>query len=178
MSGIETLQALRRARIAIRAIIFTSFETDEDIYRAVVGAQGYLLKDAPQSEDDQSHSDRAQRQAIFSRRIAARLAKRMMRTNLTARGLEVLRMLARDYPTRAWARRSIRGNTVRNHVNSIIGKMEVSGPYPKLQPQPFTEALLKRTIERFLPNCSNGNPSRITANPEHTCFSSVAFIGR
>ncbi|HEV2464565.1 MAG TPA: response regulator transcription factor [Acidobacteriaceae bacterium] len=51
MSGIDTLHALARAGILIRTIILTSYETDEDIYRAVqAGAQGYLLKDAPQAK--------------------------------------------------------------------------------------------------------------------------------
>src|ERR1035438_7697533 len=51
MSGIDTLHALKRAKIGVRVIILTSYETDEDIYRAVqAGAQGYLLKDAPQSD--------------------------------------------------------------------------------------------------------------------------------
>ena len=51
MSGIDTLRALARERQSARAIILTSFETHEDIYRAVqAGAQGYLLKDAPQAD--------------------------------------------------------------------------------------------------------------------------------
>src|ERR1700684_67417 len=51
MNGIDTLHALVRAGVHIRAIVLTSYETDEDIYRAVqAGAQGYLLKDAPQTD--------------------------------------------------------------------------------------------------------------------------------
>ena len=51
MNGIDTLRALRRDKSSTRVIILTSFETDEDIYRAVqAGAQGYLLKDTRQSE--------------------------------------------------------------------------------------------------------------------------------
>ena len=46
MSGVETLLAVRRGAHDARVIILTSFETDEDIYRAVqAGAQGYLLKE-------------------------------------------------------------------------------------------------------------------------------------
>src|SRR5215470_8702085 len=49
MTGIELLQALRNMPSAPRAIVLTSYETDEDVYRAVsAGAQGYLLKDTPQ----------------------------------------------------------------------------------------------------------------------------------
>ncbi len=146
MSGVETLQALRRARIAIRAIIFTSFETDEDIYRAVqAGAQGYLLKDAPQSEMIKAILTVHSGKRYFPRRIAARLAKRMMRTNLTARELEVLRMLARGLTNKGIGKAlDISGNTVRNHVNSIIGKMEVSD-----RTQAATTAIHRGIIEAY-----------------------------
>ena len=51
----------------------------------------------------------------------------MMRTNLTARELEVLKVLARGLTNKEIGRvLNISGNTVRNHVNSIIEKLEVS----------------------------------------------------
>jgi len=128
MNGIDTLHALKRAKIGVRVIILTSFETDEDIYRAVQsGAQGYLLKDAPQS--DMLDAIRAVHagKRYFPRHIAARLAERMMRTNLTARELEVLNMLARGLTNKQiGCALDISDNTVRNHVNSIIEKLEVS----------------------------------------------------
>jgi two-component system NarL family response regulator len=128
MSGIDILHALKRAKINVRAIILTSYETDEDIYRAVqAGAQGYLLKDAPQA--DMSEAIRAVHagKRYFPRHIAARLAERMMRTNLTARELEVLKMLARGLTNKEiGGALNISGNTVRNHVKSIIEKLEVS----------------------------------------------------
>ena len=46
MSGVETMLRMKGNGHTARVIILTSFETDEDIYRAVqAGAQGYLLKD-------------------------------------------------------------------------------------------------------------------------------------
>jgi two-component system NarL family response regulator len=128
MSGIDTLHALKRIKSSVRVIILTSFETDEDIYRAVqAGAQGYLLKDAPQS--DMLDAIRAVHagKRYFPRHIAARLAERMMRSNLTARELEVLNMLARGLTNKQiGSALAISDNTVRNHVNSIIEKLEVS----------------------------------------------------
>jgi two-component system NarL family response regulator len=128
MNGIDTLLAIRAERINVRAIILTSFETDEDIYRSVqAGAQGYLLKGAPQSDMvDAIHTVHAGRR-YFPRHIAARLAERIMRTDLTARELEVLHMLARGLTNKEiGSALNISGNTVRNHVNSIIEKLEVS----------------------------------------------------
>lgn len=128
MSGIDTLHALKRAKISIRVIILTSFETDEDIYRAVqAGAQGYLLKDTPQSEMIDAIQAVHAGKRYFPRHIAALLAERMMRTNLTARELEVLQMLARGLTNKQiGSALDISDNTVRNHVNSIIEKLEVS----------------------------------------------------
>lgn len=128
MNGVDTLHALSRAKISTRAIILTSFETDEDIYRAVqAGAQGYLLKDAPQADVIAAIRSVAGGRRYFPPHIAQRLAERMMRTNLTGRELEVLRMLARGLTNKEIGRAlEISGNTVRNHVNSIIDKLEVS----------------------------------------------------
>ena len=128
MNGVDTLLAIREERINVRAIILTSFETDEDIYRAVqAGAQAYLLKGAPQAEMIEAiHTVHGGRR-YFPRHIAARLAERIMRTDLTARELEVLQMLARGLTNKEIGNAlRISGNTVRNHVNSIIEKLEVS----------------------------------------------------
>lgn len=128
MNGIETLRALTRAAIRVRAIILTSYETDEDIYRAVqAGAQGYLLKDAPQSDMIEAIHAVARGKRYFPHYIARKLAERMMRTDLTSREVEVLQMLARGLTNKEiGSALRISGNTVRNHVNSIIEKLEVS----------------------------------------------------
>jgi two-component system, NarL family, response regulator len=128
MNGIDTLHALSRAGMPMRAIILTSYETDEDIYRAVqAGAQGYLLKDAPQADMVEAIWAVHGGKRYFPRHIAERLAERMTRTELTARELEVLHMLARGLTNKEiGSALDISGNTVRNHVNSIIEKLEVS----------------------------------------------------
>jgi len=128
MNGVDTLHAMNRAKISTRAIILTSFETDEDIYRAVqAGAQGYLLKDSPQGDMLSAIRTVSSGKRYFPPHIAERLAERMMRTNLTGRELEVLQMLARGLTNKEIGKAlDISGNTVRNHVNSIIEKLEVS----------------------------------------------------
>jgi two-component system, NarL family, response regulator len=128
MNGVDTLHAMNRVKLATRAIILTSFETDEDIYRAVqAGAHGYLMKDAPQADMIAAIKAVSSGKRYFPSHIAERLAERMMRTNLTGRELEVLQMLARGLTNKEIGRAlDISGNTVRNHVNSIIEKLEVS----------------------------------------------------
>lgn len=128
IGGVETLLEIRRRSHHARAIILTSFETDEDIYRAVqAGAQGYLLKDTSLREMVEAIRTVHGGKKYFPRHIASRLAERMMRSNLTAREIEILKMLSKG-PTNKEIGRAlgISDNTVKNHVNSIIEKLEVS----------------------------------------------------
>jgi DNA-binding NarL/FixJ family response regulator len=128
MNGIEMLRALGRAPSSPRVIVLTSFETDEDIYRAVqAGAQGYLLKDTPQEEMIEAIASVHGGKRYIPRHIAARLADRMMRSSLTTRELEILEMLAKGRTNKEiGGALNISDNTVRNHVISIIDKLEVS----------------------------------------------------
>ena len=106
----------------------TSFETDEDIYRAFqADAQGYLLKNTSLREMVEAITTVHTGKRYIASHIASCLAERMMRTNLTARELEILKMLAKG-PTNKEIGQAlgISYNTVRNHVNSIIEKLEVS----------------------------------------------------
>lgn len=128
LSGIDILIAARKSGSHSRTIILTSYETDEDIYRAVqAGAQGYLLKDTPLKEMLEAIRMVNAGKRYIPRQIAQRLAERMMRTELTARELEILKMLAKG-PTNKQIGQAlgISDYTVRNHVNSIIEKLEVS----------------------------------------------------
>jgi two-component system NarL family response regulator len=128
MSGVDTLLALKSNGINARAIILTSFETDEDIYRAVqAGAQGYLLKDTPLREMVEAIRTVCAGKRYIPRQIASRLAERMMRSNLTARELEILGMLAKGLTNKQIGHAlGISQNTVRNHANSVIEKLDVS----------------------------------------------------
>ncbi|MBW4027017.1 response regulator [Acidipila rosea] len=128
MSGVETILGMKRAGYNARVIILTSFETDEDIYSAVqAGAQGYLLKDTSLKGMVEAIKAVHSGKRFIPRDIAARLAERMMRTNLTSRELEILKMLSKGLTNKQIGHvLGISGNTVKNHVNSIIEKLEVS----------------------------------------------------
>ena len=128
MSGVQTLQAIKAAGRSVRVIILTNYETDEDIYRAVqAGAQGYLLKDT--SLRDMLEAIRAVHagKRYIPSHIASRLAERMVRTDLTARELEILKLLARGPTNKQIGHMlGISDNTVRNHVLKIMEKLEAS----------------------------------------------------
>jgi DNA-binding NarL/FixJ family response regulator len=128
MNGIDTLLAMQKMKSPARAIVLTSFETDENIYRAVqAGAQGYLLKDTPQEQMLEAIMSVHAGKRFIPKEIAARLADRMLRSNLTARELEILGMLAKGLTNKQiGCALAISENTVRNHLKCVMSKLEVS----------------------------------------------------
>jgi len=95
MDGIGVLNAMGKMEHTTRVVVLTSFEKEEDIYRAIrAGAQGYLLKDTTESEMVAAISVVNSGKRYIPRHIAARLADRLMRSDLTARELQTLELLA------------------------------------------------------------------------------------
>jgi two-component system, NarL family, response regulator len=127
MSGIEALHALRRLASPPQVIILSSFEFEEEIYRAVqAGARGYLLKETSRDEIVAAivavHGGRQ----YFPPGIASRLSDRTHRSTLSPRELEILEMLSRGFTNKEIGRAfGISRYTVRNHINSINQKLDV-----------------------------------------------------
>jgi len=128
MSGIDVLHAIRNEGVSTRVIVLTSFETDEDIYRSVqAGAEGYLLKNTSQGEMVDAIRAVHSGNRYIPRHIASRLTERMMRTDLTSRELEILSMVVKGLTNKQIGHvLQISSHTVRNHVNSIIEKLDAS----------------------------------------------------
>jgi DNA-binding NarL/FixJ family response regulator len=128
MDGIGVLNALKKMERAPRVMVLTSFEKEEDIYRAIrAGAHGYLLKDTSESEMIAAINILFAGKRYIPRHIAARLTDRMMRSDLTARELQILELLAQGSTNKQIAGTlSISDNTVRHHVNNIMEKLQVS----------------------------------------------------
>jgi two-component system NarL family response regulator len=129
MTGIELLKAIRTRPVSPRTLVLTSYESDEEIYRAIeAGAQGYLLKSTPQAEIVTAIQAVHSGKHHIPPRIAARLAERMVRSALTQRELEILEMVVRGLTNKQIGNAlRISENTARNHINSIIRKLDVSG---------------------------------------------------
>jgi DNA-binding NarL/FixJ family response regulator len=127
MSGIELLHAFRKLASPPRVIILSSFEFEEEIYRAVqAGARGYLLKET--SRDDIVAAIVAVHavKQYFPPAIANRLSDRTHRSTLSPRELEILELLSKGLTNKEIGRAfGISRYTVRNHINSINQKLEV-----------------------------------------------------
>ena len=128
MDGICVMNALKQMEKPPRILVLTSSEKDEDIYRAIrAGAHGYLLKDTTESEMIAAIYVVNAGKRYIPRHIAARLADRMMRSDLTARELQILELLAQGSTNKQiGSTLEISDNTVHNHVNRIMEKLQVS----------------------------------------------------
>lgn len=128
MNGIDMLLAMRREGLNMHVIVLTSFETDEDIYRSVqAGAEGYLLKNTSQAEMVEAIRAVHAGGRYIPRHIGSRLTERMMRTELTSRELEILSMVVKGLTNKQIGHvLEISSHTVRNHVNSLIEKLDAA----------------------------------------------------
>ncbi|MBO0862991.1 MAG: response regulator transcription factor [Chloracidobacterium sp.] len=128
MSGLDTIRAINLRQDPPRIIVLTSFDAEEYIYQSVgAGAQGYILKDISQDRLLEAIHIVHAKKLYFPADISARLIERMARSNLTPREHQVLQLVAKGLTNKEIGRTlGISDNTARNHVNSIIEKLEVS----------------------------------------------------
>ena len=128
MDGIEAITDIRKDYQDARFIVLTTYDGDEDIYRALqAGARAYLLKDMLRDELVEAIRAVYAGQRRIPAEVASRLAERMTRTQLTARELEVLKHIAQGKSNKIIAADlSISEGTVKIHVNNILSKLGVS----------------------------------------------------
>jgi DNA-binding NarL/FixJ family response regulator len=128
MSGIDVLQALHELNLAPYVLILSSFDYEEDIYRAAkAGASGYLMKDATRAQIVDAIHTVASGQLYFPKGIAKRIQEREGRAGLSPREKDVLQMVAKGLTNKEIAHVLLISQfTARNHVNHILEKLEAS----------------------------------------------------
>jgi DNA-binding NarL/FixJ family response regulator len=128
MSGVEAILAIKREHSAARIIVLTTYDGDEDIFRALqAGAQGYLLKDMFREELLQAIRSVHSGLKHIPSAVATRLAERVGGSELTPRELEVLRLIAKGGSNKELASElAITEGTAKGHVNNILSKLGVS----------------------------------------------------
>jgi DNA-binding NarL/FixJ family response regulator len=136
-SGVEATRAIVERDPGVAVLVLTMFDDDDLVLAAIrAGARGYLLKGATRDELRRAILAAGSGEAIFGPKVAARLAgllgdpARAARPfpDLTQREREVLELVAQGRANPDIARRlGISEKTVRNHVSTVLAKLEVLG---------------------------------------------------
>lgn len=125
VDGTTAIRAIRESDTNARVVALTTYEGDEDIYRALdAGACGYLIKDALGQDVIAAIRAAASGGRIVPPAVAARLAEFVPRVQLTAREVEVLQFAAKGLRNRDIARVIGRTEeTVKMHLKHIMAKL-------------------------------------------------------
>lgn len=127
MGGVETIIGLHARDPGVRVIVLTTYEADEDVFRAMQsGAKSYLLKDMSTEEIAGTIRSVHRGGTEIPPRIAERLAARAQRQDLTAREREVLQLLVLGRSNKEiGAQLYISDETVKSHLKTLFAKLNV-----------------------------------------------------
>lgn len=128
MGGVEAIGRIRAGFPEARIIVLTTFDGDEDIYRALqAGAKGYLLKGM--DADTLMEAIRAVHagKSRIPGPVAERLATRLSGQSLTERETDVLKQIVLGRSNKEiGVALFISEATVKTHINSLLSKLGVS----------------------------------------------------
>jgi two-component system NarL family response regulator len=127
LDGVGAIREIRAGDENARIIVLTTFDGDEDIYRAIqAGAKGYLLKDVPREALMDSIRRVHAGQTCVPVDLAAKLAERVSGETLSAREIDVLKLMAKGKSNKEiGSALFISEGTVKSHVKAIFAKMNV-----------------------------------------------------
>jgi DNA-binding NarL/FixJ family response regulator len=128
LGGVDAILKIRADAPGARFVVLTTFDGDEDIFRALqAGAKAYLLKGMTVDELLSTIQAVHEGKTKISPAIAEKLAERMSAQTLTARELSVLERIVAGRANKEIASDlDISEATVKSHINSLLGKLGVS----------------------------------------------------
>ncbi len=128
VEGVEAIGRIRKEFPEARVIVLTTFDGDEDIFRALqAGAKGYLLKgmdaDVLMEALRAVHAGKSR----VPEAVAERLAGRLSGQALTERETDVLKQIVLGRSNKEiGVALFISEATVKTHINSLLGKLGVT----------------------------------------------------
>jgi DNA-binding NarL/FixJ family response regulator len=125
--GIQTIRELAVSNPAIKALVLTTYDNEEDIFCALeAGARGYILKDTTRQEIIEAVRQIHAGNRFLPPAVAARLADRMVRPSLTPRELDVLRLVSRGRTNKEMAAAMfVSEETIKTHMKGLFQKLGV-----------------------------------------------------
>ena len=127
LDGVGAIKEIRELDETAHIIVLTTYDGDEDIYRAIkAGAKAYLLKDTARDALVDCVRRVHAGETYLPPLLAAKLAERVSGETLSAREIEVLRRIAAGKSNKEiGAELFISEGTVKTHVKSIFAKLDV-----------------------------------------------------
>ena len=128
MDGVEATGAICKEFPDAAIIMLSTHDGEEDIYRSFqAGARSYVLKTAAREDLIQTIRAVHSGDRCISAIIGARLAERMSRAELTAREIEVLKLIAKGMSNKEiGGSLGIAEVTVKLHVGHLLTKLKAS----------------------------------------------------
>ena len=128
LSGVEVIERILMETPSARFIVLTTYDGDEDIYRALqAGARAYLLKGMTSEELIAAIHSVHEGRSYIPPAIAAKLAERLGTEELTPRELDVLEQIVHGKCNNDIATElKISESTVKTHINRLLGKLGVA----------------------------------------------------
>jgi DNA-binding NarL/FixJ family response regulator len=125
--GVCAIHEIRREDDSARIVILTTYDGDNDIYRAIkAGAKGYLLKDARREELVDCIRRVNNGETCIPQALMQKLATGISSEPLTDREAEVLNLLASGKSNKEIAAKLyISEFTVKGHLRNIFTKLNV-----------------------------------------------------
>ncbi len=129
MDGLDVIGELNASKLQSKVIIMTTFESEEDVHRALkAGARGYLLKDSSQEEILDAIRRVNLGETYLPARIVQKVAERMRNPEISPREREVLNCVAAGKSNKEiGVQLLISEGTVKTHVKSLLEKLGAAG---------------------------------------------------
>ena len=141
LDGVTATRSLHTQNPECKVIVLTTFDDDDSVFDGIrAGAVGYLLKDGPTEKLYEAIRAAAHGESFLQPSIAAKVVSEFSRLSnrpstetsslaepLSEREIEVLRLVGSGFSNKQIASQLfIAEGTVKNHITSIFGKLEVT----------------------------------------------------
>lgn len=155
-SGVDATRQIRRECPDAKILVLTSYDGDQDIYRALeAGVRGYLLKEMLHTEVIRAIRVVYSGKRFIPMEVSQQLNGFFPEVALTRREVEVLSLIARGFGNKEVG--DVLGTapgTVKAHVQSILGKLGA-----KDRTHAVTIALRRGIIHLHSPDISSALPN-------------------
>jgi DNA-binding NarL/FixJ family response regulator len=128
IDGTSATRMIRQEVPDARIIALTSYDGDQDIYRALeAGVRGYILKEMVHTEVVRAIRTVHSGKRLMPQEVAERLSEYFPQVALTPREVEVLGYVAKGMANKEIATRlGTASGTVKMHIQNILAKLNAS----------------------------------------------------